>query len=193
MSEAEVALKLANYMLRNFELAVEGYVSIDGAAARQFDIYAHLMATGWLQTEQRGKNSWSGIFQRDMQTLRVHTRPGEADVMIPLGERRLVAECKKGPLIKSRNGVERRLFSEAVGQACKWQAKPGDVVIVAVPNTVEFLRQGRQWLESSLFARTGIQIVFVGQDNVVHWLRSAPSELVALNPTILLHFFNGDA
>lgn len=165
--EAEVALRLAEYLLDKVNVAQDATVSIDGAAARQFAIRDHLVARGWQQIEQQGVNAWSGTYVRGGKRLEVHTRPGEGDVVVPIGSHTVIAECKKGPRERSRNGAERRLLAEVIGQATKWPEKERDIVMVAVPRTEEFERVAQDWLKSPLFQRTGIGILLVGEDDTV--------------------------
>ncbi len=110
MPEGEVALRFADYVLTRCEMARQASVSIDGAAAMCFDVGEFLMEKCWQQKRQSGKNSWTGVFERSGKELEVHSRPGQGDVVIQLGDHRLVAECKKGPRQKSKNGQERRLL-----------------------------------------------------------------------------------
>ena len=114
MPEAEVGLRFSNYILTRMANASRATVSIDGAAAKCFDITRFLASTGWKQAQQSGKNSWAGYYERAGKGLEVNSRPGEGDVVLEFGNRRFVAECKKGPRKKSRNGQERRLLAEAI-------------------------------------------------------------------------------
>jgi hypothetical protein len=167
MPEAEVALRLVDYVLRRIVNANQAKVSIDGAAAKRFPMAGFLGSTGWEQVRQRGKNAWAGFYGRNSKTLEVHSRPGEGDVLIPIGELRLIAECKKGPREKSRNGQERRLLAETIGQAVKWSGGPSDIVFIAVPQTDEFERVADDWLRSPRFQSTGVRIALVGGDDSV--------------------------
>jgi len=120
MPEAEVALKLAEYLVGRITGVPGASVSIDGAAAKQFDIGRYLRKRGWRQQEQRGKNKWAGCYESKGKRLEIHSRPGEGDVVVPVDSYRFIAECKKGPRKKSANGQERRLLAEVIGQATKW-------------------------------------------------------------------------
>lgn len=172
MPEGEVALRLADYVLSRCEMANRASISIDGAAAKCFDIGGFLTGKRWEQKRPLGKNAWAGDYERAGKELEAHSRPGEGDVVIQLGGQRLVAECKKGPRQKSKNGQERRLLAEAIGQATKWHGKTNDLVFVAVPRTAEFQRVAGDWLRSILFQRTGIRIVLVGEDDSVACLKA---------------------
>lgn len=193
MPEGEVALRLADYVLTRCEVATRASISIDGAAAKCFDIGGFLAGKRWEQKRRSGKNAWTGDYERAGKELEAHSRPGEGDVVIQLGGRRLVAECKKGPRQKSKNGQERRLLAEAIGQATKWYGKSNDLVFVAVPRTAEFQRVAGDWLKSVLFQRTGIRIALVSEDDSVACLKAqTAAELDALLPAILDRAFKGE-
>lgn len=194
MPEAEVALRLADYVLSRCKMASRAAVSIDGAAAKCFEIDEFLTGKGWKQKGQSGKNPWAGDYWRSGKKMEAHSRPGEGDVVIQLGHWRLVAECKKGPRQKSKNGQERRLLAEAIGQATKWHKKPGDLVFVAIPRTDEFRRVADDWLGAAPFQRTGICIALVGEDDSAVCLRAGTAaELDALLPAILDRAFKGES
>jgi hypothetical protein len=193
MPEGAVSLRLADYVLHHCEMASRAAVSIDGAAAKCFDIGGFLTGKGWEQKRQLGKNAWAGDYERAGKELEAHSRPGEGDVAIQLGDRRLVAECKKGPRQKSTNGQERRLLAEGIGQATKWSGESNDLVFVGVPRTAEFQRVAGDWLKSVVFQRTGIHIAFVGEDDSVACLQpETAAELDALLPAILDRAFKGE-
>jgi hypothetical protein len=193
MPEAEVALRLAEYVLSRCKMASRAVVSIDGAAAKCFDIGGFLAGKGWRQVRQSGKNAWSGSYEQTRRKLEVHSRPGEGDVVIQLGDRRWVAECKKGPRQKSKNGQERRLLAETIGQATNWQGPPNDLVFVAVPRTDEFRRVASDWLAVALFQHRGIYIALVGEDDSVSCLQAeTAAELDALLPAFLDCAFKGE-
>ena len=162
--EGEVALRFAIHVLSECDLATKAVVSIDGAAAKCVPILKFLTGEGWKQVRQTGKNDWGGSYMKAGTQIEVHSRPGEGDVIIDVGGRRLVAECKKGPRTKSGNGQERRLLAEVIGQAAKWDWQSGDLVFVAVPCTDEFQRVAGDWLKSDLFRRTDINIALVGEN-----------------------------
>lgn len=105
MPEAEVALRLAEHLseLPGFQGHVD--VAIDGASVRVggadvFDIGGYLRVRGWVASAPNGKNAWATSYTRGDATMRVHSRSGIGDVEAWIGGRRVVAECKKGPLVK---------------------------------------------------------------------------------------------
>src|ERR1700724_987095 len=106
MSEAEVAIRLAERLLlvpgaadRAKDADGGGFLEIAGRGPL-FDIDAFLSANKWKQTRQEGKRSWRGIYSCGDKQLHISSTSGEADVLLQLGNRRVVAECKGGPLIK---------------------------------------------------------------------------------------------
>lgn len=176
MAEAEVALRFADYLLElsGAEQSVE--VAVDGASVKVgeeeiFPIGAFLEERGWCQVGQSGKNDWGGTYERRKQKLRIHSNPGNGDVVICIGTRRIVAECKKGPLAKKKGSQERRNLTEALGQALLWPARPSDVVVVAVPDTERFRVLANQWRALPLVAKAGIQICLVSPNGEVSGLR----------------------
>jgi hypothetical protein len=193
MPEAEVGLRLADYLLDRLGSVRDASLSIDGAAAKRFEIERYLQEHGWNQLGQTGKNRWTGQYERNGKQLEIHCRPGEGDLVIRIGRGRLIAECKKGPRTKSSNGQERRLLAEAIGQATKWPAEQSDLIIVAVPYTQEFHRVAGDWIRSPLFQRTGIQITLVGEDDAVVLVQTETAmELDTLLPSLLDKAFKGE-
>ena len=176
MAEAEVSLRLAFHLLAlpgNDGLA---RVAIDGAQVkvgkrRIFPIVDFLRDTGWEQEEQIGSRDWQGWYIRGGQTLIVHSRPGEGDVVVRVGGKRIRAECKGGPLVKKPGSREYRKLREALGQAITVDdVHADDVLAVAIPRTAAFSRLARRWRRAPLVAGVGIQIVLVGRDGQVEGL-----------------------
>jgi hypothetical protein len=88
MSEAEVALHLATFVLSLPHSGAMPSVAIDGASvmvgdAIAFDIGRFKARTGWEQIKepQFGRNARTGSYRRNDKTIRVHSRPGEGDVV----------------------------------------------------------------------------------------------------------------
>jgi hypothetical protein len=91
MPEAEVALRLAEFIL---SLPGSGAMaSIRVGDAIIFDIGRFMAGTGWKQIKepQVGRNAWTGAYRRGDKTIRVHSRPGEGDVVATVDGRRIVA------------------------------------------------------------------------------------------------------
>ena len=88
MPEAEVALRLAEFILSLPASGAMASVAIDGASIKVgdgviFDIGRFMAATGWepVKEPQVGRNAWTGAYRRGDKTIRVHSRPGEGDVV----------------------------------------------------------------------------------------------------------------
>jgi hypothetical protein len=121
MSEAEVALRLADHLLSLPGSGSMASVAINGASVRvgdsiTFDIGRFLARTGWDRTKARpvGRTAWTGACSRGEKTIRVHSRPGEGDVIAHVNGRRIVAKCKKGPLIRKAGSPEYPLLIMAL-------------------------------------------------------------------------------
>jgi hypothetical protein len=172
MSEAEVVLRLAEYLLKLPNAASSVEVAIDGAVVKIqeqaiFDIEGFLTAQGWKQTDRAGRNAWSGTYQRHGKELRLSCRSGEADVIIEVGARRVVAECKGGTLLRKRGSPERPRLAQVLGQALGWNLRDTDLLIVAVPDSEGFRKLTSKYRERPLLVRTGIQICLVNRSGTV--------------------------
>ena len=100
MPEAEVSLLLAIYLLDRPDSSGVAKVAIDGAQVRVgeneiFPIAHFLSKHQWAQVEQRGRNEWQGIYERDGQRLVIHSTPGVGDVVSSVGTTRFRAECRR--------------------------------------------------------------------------------------------------
>ena len=120
MPEAEVALRLART-----------HPSLPGSGAMAsiresrftlspflvFDIGRFMAGTGWEQVKepQVGRNARTGAYRRGDKTIRVHSRPGEGDVITTINGRRIIAECKKGPLARRPGSQSIRSLTTALG------------------------------------------------------------------------------
>jgi hypothetical protein len=113
MPEAEVALRLAEFILSLPGSGAMTSIAIDGASIKVgdaviFDIGRFMAATGWQQIKkpQVGRNAWTGTYRRGDKTIRVHSRPGEGDVVAAIDGRRIGAVCKKGSLVRKPGSPE---------------------------------------------------------------------------------------
>lgn len=100
MPEAEVALRLAAFILSLPGSGAMASVAIDGASIKVgdavvFDIGHFMAGTGWEQVKepQVGRNAWTGAYRRGGKTIRVHARAGEGDVVAQINGRRIIAAC----------------------------------------------------------------------------------------------------
>jgi hypothetical protein len=149
MSEAEVALHLATFILSLPHSGAMASVAIDGASIKignaiVFDIGLFMAGTGWEQIKepQFGRNARTGSYRRNDKTVRVHSRPGEGDVVATIDGRRVVARCKRGALIR----------------------KPGSPESALTP---AFRRLAEAWRERPLVKKAGIRIALVARNGTV--------------------------
>ncbi|MFC4173721.1 hypothetical protein ACFOYU_16935 [Microvirga sp. GCM10011540] len=177
MPEAEVALRLAEFILSLSGSGAMASVAIDGASIKVgdaviFDIGRFMAGTGWEQIKepQVGRNAWTGSYRRGNKTIRVHSRPGEGDVVATVDGRRIVAECKKGPLIRKPGSPEYPLLTAALGQALLFEVSADDIVVAAVPDTPVFRKLAETWRSRPLVRRAGIRIALVACDGAVSGL-----------------------
>ena len=167
--EAEVALNLALHLVRHPLSAPTVEVSIDGAQVNVagepiFRISDFLQSQGWRQTEKIGRVDWSGVYEKGGLRLRVDSKPGKADVRARVGQRRVIAECKGGPVGGRRGNPEYPRLRQAVGQLVTMEeAYDGDILVVAVPNTESFKRRVEDFQKRPLVARLGIRFVLVDE------------------------------
>ncbi|WP_081928695.1 hypothetical protein [Microvirga sp. BSC39] len=177
MPEAEVALRLAEFILSLPGSGAMASVAIDGASIKVgdaviFDIGRFMAGTRWEQTKepQVGRNAWTGTYRRGDKTIRVHSRPGEGDVVATVNGRRIVAECKKGPLVRKSGSPEYPLLTTALGQALLFHVAADDIVVAAVPDTPVFCKLAETWRSRPLVRRAGIRIALVARDGAVSGL-----------------------
>ena len=177
MPEAEVALRLAEHLSERPGFAGHVEVAIDGSQVRVqqtdvFDIVGYLANQGW-QPDGRiasGRNAWATFYRRGTATMEVHSRSGSGDVNASVAGRRIIAECKKGPLIKRPGSPEYPLLTTALGQALLFNSTPQDVVVAAVPDTPTFRRIAELWRARPGIVRSGIQIALVSRSGAVSGL-----------------------
>ncbi len=177
MSEAEVVLRLAAFILSLTGSGAMASVAIDGASIRVgggviFDIGRFMAGTGWEQTKkpQVGRNAWTGTYRRGDKTIRVHSRPGEGNVVATIDNRRIVAQCTKGPLVRKPGRAEHSLLTTALGEALLFDIGGDDIVVAAVPDTPVFRVLAETWRRRPLVRRAGIRIALVARDGAVSGL-----------------------
>jgi hypothetical protein len=177
MPEAEVALRLAEFILSLPGSGTMASVAIDGASIKVgdaviFDIGRFMAVLGWEQIKepQVGRNAWTGTYRRGDKTIRVHSRPGEGDVVATVDGRRIVAECKKGPLVRKPGSPEYPLLTTALGQALLFHVAADDIVVAVVPDTPVFRKLAESWRSRPLVRRAGIRIALVARDGAVSGL-----------------------
>jgi hypothetical protein len=174
MLEAEVALHLAEFILSFPHSGSMASVAIDGVNIKVgdaivFDIGRFMAGIGWEQIRepQFGRNARTGAYRRNDKTIRVHSRPGEGDVVATIDGRRIVARCKRGTLVQKPGSPEYALLTTALGQALLFDVSAGDIVVAAVPDTPAFRRLAEAWRERPLVKKAGIRIALVARDGTV--------------------------
>jgi hypothetical protein len=177
MSEAEVALRLAEFILSLPHSGAMASVAIDGASIKVgdaivFDIGRFLAGIGWEQIRepQFGRNARTGAYRRGDKTIRVHSRPSAGDVVATIDGRRIVARCKKGSLVRKLGSPEYALLTAALGQALLFDVSADDIVVTAVPDTPVFRKLAEIWRSRPLVRRAGIRIALVARDGAVSGL-----------------------
>jgi hypothetical protein len=186
MPEAEVMLRLAFHIvgLPGVEPSVtvcpdDQHVESNGRTV--FPITEFLTGNGWVLTEQRGERDWQGRYAKDGRELIVSPDSRGGDVVAVVGQRRIRAECKKGPLTKKKGNPENNLVHAAIGQLMTIEAyDPGDILLVAVPGTPPHRRK-LTLRDRPLMRRVGIKIVLVGTDGSVEGL---PPLVSCNDPTV---------
>ncbi|WP_262030471.1 hypothetical protein [Microvirga sp. Mcv34] len=174
MLEAEVALRLAEFILSLPGSGAMASVAIDAASTKvretvTFDIGRFMAVTGWepIKEPQLGRNAWTGAYRRGDKTIRVHSRPGEGDVVATVDGRRIIAECTNGPLVHKAGRAEHSLLTTALGQTLLFDVSADDIAVVAVPDTLFFRRLAEVWRERPLVSRAGIKIALVNRNGTV--------------------------
>jgi hypothetical protein len=181
MPEAEVALRLAEFILSLPTSGAMASVAIDGAGIKVgdgviFDIGRFMASTGWqpIKEAQVRQNAWTGAYRRDDKTIRVHSRPGEGDVVATVEGRRIIAECTKGPLVHKPGRVEHSLLTTALGQTLAFEVLADDIVVAAVPDTPVFRKLAETWRRRPLVRRAGILVALVARDGAVSGIDLRP-------------------
>jgi hypothetical protein len=177
MPEAEVALRLAEFILALPGSGAMASVAIDRASIKVgdavvFDIGRFMTGTGWepIKEPRVGRSAWTGAYRRDDKTIRIHSRPGEGDVVATVDGRRIIAECTKGPLVHKVGRAEHSLLLTALGQALLFEVSADDIVVAAVPDTPAFRKLAETWRSRPLVRRAGILVALVARDGAVSGL-----------------------
>ncbi|MGE0357720.1 MAG: hypothetical protein AB7P08_12510 [Burkholderiales bacterium] len=175
MTEAEVSLRLAQFLALSKKAITPIHVAIDGAQVKMgdkvhFDVAAFMSASDWLP-ECDGER-WQATYRntRSMVPIVVHSRSGVGDVTTTLQMGRpFVAEAKKGPLARSKSSAEYPLLREALGQLLTIEVVPNDSLLaVAVPASHKFSELADRWRKAPLVRQLGIRILTVAIDGEVN-------------------------
>ena len=175
LPEAEVSLRLAFYLIEKGLAASDVDVAIDGAQVRtsrtiHFAIVEFLRENGWRKKEG-AKHTWQGIYYHNSHKhkIQIHSIPGQGDVVTKLATGRTFrAECKKGPLVRSKSSQEFPLLREALGQLMTIESiGDGDLLAVAVPKSHKFDELAQRWRKAPLISRCEICLLTVDENNQV--------------------------
>lgn len=176
MLEAEVALRLAEFILSLSGSGAMASVAIDGTSIRVgealvFDIGRFMADTGWVPVKeaQVGRSAWTGAYRRGDKTIRVHSRPSEGNVVAQVNGRRIVAVCKKEPLIR-KPGRPEHLLTTALGEVLLIDVAADDIAVAAVPDTPFFRKLAEAWRKRPLIRRARIQLALVHRNGTVSGL-----------------------
>jgi hypothetical protein len=161
------------YLLRNRLATGIVDIAIDGAQDQRGGT-VHSALADFLEASGRtpqAVKSWKGHHPvvGCKYGIRIHSTPGQGDVVAKLSSgRTLRAECKKGPLSRSRSSQEYPLLREAIGQLMTVDhVEPTDILAVAVPWSPKFAELTSGWRSAPLVRRIGIHLLTVNRDGHV--------------------------
>lgn len=177
MSEAEVSLELALYLIKSNKVNSDVKVAIDGAQIKtgtsiHFAIDKFLLNNKCVLVK-RG-NEWRGTYKVDNYDchLVIHSNPGQGDVVAKLENGKILkVESKKGPLISKPGSPEYPLLREAIGQLMTIEDYNGDdILAVAVPYSKKFSELSGRWANAPLIKKLGIRFILVARDGAIKGL-----------------------
>jgi hypothetical protein len=179
MPEAEVALRLAFWLLDRSDQKAHADIAIDGAHVRiatyqqaghrieeriVFDIRSFLAANRC--HPESLKDQWRGSYSRNGQSLTIKSICG-FDVQVSCDGKDIKAECKGGPLKSVKGRGAATSFASAIGQVIvSGSSAQSEELWVAVPDSPAFEKAGTRINMSRAFASTGIRIALVGRSGV---------------------------
>jgi hypothetical protein len=174
MSEVEVSLRLAIYLISS-EKAAEGVsVAIDGAQVNigetvHFDIVQFMDSLGWTCSQQI--HPWQGTYKHRGHKfpILIHSRAGIGDVTTKLRSGHIfIAESKKGTIVRARSSSEYKLLREAIGQILTIESVPNKPFLaIAVPAGERFMELAARWRNAPLVRRVGIHFLTVSPNSDV--------------------------
>jgi hypothetical protein len=181
MSEAEVSLRLAFYLIRHDLVSSEVSVAIDGAQVRTQDL-VHFPIAEFLKESGCDRaevvEAWQGTYALGggKGRIRIHSSPGQGDVVARLRSgHTLRAESKKGPLTRSKSSQEYPLMREALGQLLTiGSVSDDDILAIVVPKSPKFYDLAARWRRAPLIQRFGIRLLTVDRNNRVEGLDAVP-------------------
>lgn len=177
MSEAEVSLRLAIFLIVSELAASDVEVALDGAQIRlgdvqYFDVGQFLGKEGWRPEQDLPRWQCRYLLQSREFGLVVHSQSGKGDVTATLRSgQRLVVEAKKGTLTASSSSSEYPLVREALGQLLTLESVPQNALLaIAVPHGVRFIKLAERWRTAPLVVQSGIRILTVAPTGEVFGL-----------------------
>lgn len=177
ITEAEVSLRLAFFLIERGYAATDVSVALDGAQIQtattvHFPISAFLAAYGW--TKAQAEQRWQGAYSHATLpfSIEVHSRSGYGDVVATLTSGAILrAESKKGSISRSKSSSEYPRIREALGQLLTVeQVEERGMLAVAVPHSITTARLAARWRQAPLIQRCGIRILTVDRNNNVEGL-----------------------
>ena len=134
-----------------------------------FDLAGFMGQEGW--SKQAAGTAWQCHWLHPVKRvgIRIHSSPGRGDVVANLKSGHIFrAECKKGPLARSKSSQEYPLLREALGQLLTiGEVSDRDILAVAVPYSVKFNELAERWRRAPLIKRFGIHILTVDSSGSV--------------------------
>jgi hypothetical protein len=177
MSEAEVGLRLAFFLIRQGLAVADVRVAIDGAQVKtsntiHFALAEFLREQRWVKAGP--DDVWQGTYAHAQHRhhLVIHSRPGLGDVVAELVTgQTLRAECKKGSVVRSERSQEYPALREALGQLLTVEeVGDRDLFAVAVPHSSKTVALCGRWRQAPLVQRSGICLLTVSRDDEVFGL-----------------------
>ena len=174
MSEAEVSLRLAIYLVMSGLVRSDVEVALDGAQVKigqkqHFDVMGFLRPLGWLPEQDSSRWQCKYFNPSAAHSIVIHSQSGRGDVTATLASGEpLVVEAKKGTITNCKSSSEYPLLREAIGQLLTLEAVPENAVLaVAVPHGERFVKLAARWREAPLVKRSGIRLLTVAQTGEV--------------------------
>ncbi len=174
MSEAEVSLRLANYLVSSGRATNSVSVALDGAQVKtgqtnHFNVASFMQTLGW--RAEIVSERWQGTYVNPAASVQIliHSNSGCGDVTTNLNTgHSFIAEAKKGSINNSKSSAEYSLLREALGQLLTIEVVPDNALLaVAVPAGERFLKLAERWRNAPLIRHIGIRILTVARSGAV--------------------------